>query len=99
MDQSVSSGCDNFDMDQARALACAGPRGRGHRRGRCIESKQASGAKRPVVLVGAADEIAPFDNAAFENRTGELIGRSARIGSRKRRRASWPRYASAKRDN
>ena len=29
-------------------------------------------------MVGAADEIAPFDNAAFEKKTGELIGRSAR---------------------
>src|SRR5258707_3979666 len=74
--------CDKFDLDKGRALACTGPRARGHRRGRCIRLKKDSGAKRPVVLVGATDEIAPFDNAAFEKKAGELIGRSARAGSR-----------------
>jgi hypothetical protein len=40
-------------------------------------SKRASDAARLVLLVGAADEIAPLDNAAFEKKAGELIGRSA----------------------
>jgi hypothetical protein len=40
-------------------------------------SKKVLGAERIIVLVGAADKIAPFDHAAFEKKTGELIGRSA----------------------
>jgi hypothetical protein len=42
--------------------------------------KKAPGERRPVVLVGAADEIAPFDNAAFEKKPCELIGRTVRGG-------------------
>jgi hypothetical protein len=40
--------------------------------------------KAATRLGGAADQIALFDNAAFEKKTGELIGRSARAESRKK---------------
>jgi hypothetical protein len=55
-------------------------------------SKQARGTKRITALLGAADEIAPFDYVAFERKAGELIGRSA--SARKRGKDPGPRSGS-----
>jgi hypothetical protein len=47
-----------------------------HRRG-ISPSKQPARVKRLVALFGAANEIAPFDNATFGKKVGDLIARSA----------------------
>jgi hypothetical protein len=60
-------------------------------------SKKAPGVKRLVLLVGAPDEIAPVDDAAFEKKAGELIARAGSAGTRangrnlKAHNASTPR--------
>jgi hypothetical protein len=40
-------------------------------------SKKKLGVKRLVILIGAPDEIAPIDEAAFGKKAGELIARAA----------------------
>jgi hypothetical protein len=41
------------------------------------KSKKTRGVKRLLTLVGAPDEIAPVDDAAFGKKAGELIARTA----------------------
>jgi hypothetical protein len=51
-------------------------------------SQQTVRVERLVDLFGAANNIAPFDDAAFGKKVGELLARSASAGkSRKRRPA------------
>jgi hypothetical protein len=45
-------------------------------------SKKKLGVKRLLMLVGAPDEIAPVDDAAFGKKAGELIARTASAGKR-----------------
>ena len=56
-------------------------------RGGIAPSKQSARVERLVALFGAANDIAPFDNAAFGKKVGELIARSACARKRKQVRA------------
>jgi len=49
-------------------------------------SKKRFSVKRLVMLVGAPDEIAPIDEAAFGKKGGELIARAA--SARRRAKAA-----------
>jgi hypothetical protein len=60
-------------------------------------SKKALGVKRLVILVGAPDEIAPVDDAAFEKKAGELIARAGSAGKRAKGRGLQARNASTPR--
>jgi hypothetical protein len=56
-------------------------------RGGISPSQQTARVERLVALVGAANDIAPFDNATFGKKVGDLIARSASARKRKRQRA------------
>jgi hypothetical protein len=55
-------------------------------RGGISPSKQPARAKQLVDLFGAANDIAPFDDAAFGKKVGELIARGASAGKARKQR-------------
>jgi len=54
-----------------------------HRRGNS-PSEEPAAVERLVAVLGAANEIAPFDDAASGKKVGELIARGATARKRKK---------------